>query len=268
MDVVCDNMAPEQRGSGVDVRPQLPDYQLTAKPLLSCDALKKRSSAEWRESLLCFSFTVFNYRIALWKLEGKTCLEALGHPQKLRGAGRQPLPLPSRLLRERSQKSGGRGRSRALPEMWVFPKSGASSAGLFAPPQSRACEEAAWLAPTRPAASRTLAELLPSAARGEAFRPGREQPTALRTPWQRLRRQGRRGFSGFNEKMWQVHRVPTLQPHLSPRKLGGRPPKKQGLQGLQSTPWHRPRGLPCPLPVPRLRSSGEAERVPGDARSH
>lgn len=49
------------------------------------------------ESLLCSPFTVFNYRIVLWKLEGKTCLEALGHPQKLRGAGRQPLPLPSRL---------------------------------------------------------------------------------------------------------------------------------------------------------------------------
>lgn len=56
MDVVCDNMAPEQRGSGVDVRPQLPDYQLTAKPLLSSDALKKRSSAERRGSLLCSSF--------------------------------------------------------------------------------------------------------------------------------------------------------------------------------------------------------------------
>ena len=216
MDVVCDNMAPEQRGSGVDVRPQLPDYQLTAKPLLSCDALKKRSSAEWRESLLCSSFTVFNYRIALWKLEGKTCLEALGHPQKLRVAGRQPLPLPSRLLRERSQNSGGRGRSRALPEMWVFPKSGASSAGLFAPPQSRACEEAAWLAPTRPAASRTLAELLPSAARGEAFRPGREQPTALRTPWQRLRRRDGGGSRVSTKKCGKCTAFPLSSPTFHP----------------------------------------------------
>lgn len=56
MDVVCDNMAPQQRGSGVDVRPQLPDYQLTAKRLLSSDALKKRSSAEPRGRLLCSSF--------------------------------------------------------------------------------------------------------------------------------------------------------------------------------------------------------------------
>lgn len=40
MDVMCDNMAPEQRGSGVDVRPQLPDYQLTAKPLLAAMLLR------------------------------------------------------------------------------------------------------------------------------------------------------------------------------------------------------------------------------------
>lgn len=201
------------------------------------------------ESLLCSSFTVFNYRRVLWKLEGKTCLEALGHPQKLRGAGRRPLPLPSRLLRERSQKSGGRGTSRALPEMWLCPKSGASSAGLFAPPQSRACEEAAWLAPTTPAASRTLAELPSSpSARGKAFRPGREQPTALRTPWQRPRRQGGRGFSGFNEKMWQVHRVPTLQPHLSPRKLGGRPKKSRALRGCKVHPGIAPGASPARAP--------------------
>ena len=48
----------EQRGSGVDVRPQLPDYQLTAKPLLSCDALKKRSSAERRESSVFFIYCI------------------------------------------------------------------------------------------------------------------------------------------------------------------------------------------------------------------
>lgn len=59
MDVVCDNMAPQQRGSGVDVRPHL---------------------------------TVFNYRIELWKPEGKTYLEALGQPQKLRGAGPSHRP--------------------------------------------------------------------------------------------------------------------------------------------------------------------------------
>lgn len=56
MDVVCDNMAPEQRRSGVGVRPQLPDYQLTVKPLFSCDALKRRSSGQQSGSLLCSSF--------------------------------------------------------------------------------------------------------------------------------------------------------------------------------------------------------------------
>ena len=178
------------------------------------------------EGVFCvLHLTVFNYRIVFWKPEGKTCLEALGHPQKLREAGRQPLPLPSRLLRERSPKSGGRGRSRALPEIWVCPKYGASFAGLFEPPQSRACEEAAWLAPTRPAASRSLAELPSSADRGEAFRPGREQLTALRTSWQRPRRQGGRGFPGFRcgKCTAFLFSSPTFPED---------PPKKQGLRGL------------------------------------
>lgn len=56
MDVVCDNMALEQRGSGVGVRPQPADYQLTAKPLFSCDALKRRSSQQLSGRVVCTSF--------------------------------------------------------------------------------------------------------------------------------------------------------------------------------------------------------------------
>ena len=157
---------------------------ISLQPNLFLAAMLLRSVLpQSREGDFCvLHLTVFNYRIVLWKPEGRTCLEALGHPQKLKRGGSQPLPLPSRLLRERRPKSGGRGKSRALPETWVCPKSGASSTGLFEPPQNRACEEAAWLAPTRPAASRTLAELPSSADCGKVFRPGREQPTALRTP--------------------------------------------------------------------------------------
>lgn len=49
------------------------------------------------ESLLCSSFTVFNYRIVLWKLEGKTCLEALGHPQEVKRGGSPAIapPIPA-----------------------------------------------------------------------------------------------------------------------------------------------------------------------------
>ena len=172
-------------------------------------------------------------------------------PSEVKRGGSQPLPLPSRLLRERRPKSCGRGRSRALPEIWVCPKSGASSAGLLEPPQSRACEEAAWLAPTRPAASRTLAELPSSADRGEVFRPGREQPTALRTPWQRPRRQGGRGFPGFNENKWQVHCVPILQPHLSPRKLSGRPQKSRAFGHCNTRAL--PQGPPLPAHRPQAK---------------
>lgn len=46
-----------------------------------------------REGDFCvLHLTVFNYRIELWKPEGKTYLEALGQPQKLRGAGPSHRP--------------------------------------------------------------------------------------------------------------------------------------------------------------------------------
>ena len=137
--------------------------------------------------------------------------------------------------------------------MWVCPKSGASSAGLFAPPQSRAFEEAAWLAPTRPAASRTLAELPSSAARGEAFRPGREQPTALRTPWQRPRRQGGRGFSGFNEKnVASAPRSHSPAPPFTPQTRR-KTQKPAGPSGAAKYTRASPQGPPLPASRPQTK---------------
>lgn len=65
-----------------DVRPQLPDYQLTAKPLLSSDALQEASFRRAERSSCVLHLTVFNWpHSASGNQRGKSCLEALGHPQ-------------------------------------------------------------------------------------------------------------------------------------------------------------------------------------------
>lgn len=53
---------PLNASSGVDVRPQLPDYQLTTKPLLSSDALKETFFRRAERGVFCvLHLTVFNY---------------------------------------------------------------------------------------------------------------------------------------------------------------------------------------------------------------
>lgn len=127
-----------------------------------------------------------------------------------------------------------------------LPRGTTEPLGLW-PPRSEACEEAAWLAPTRPATSGTLVELsrCPRGSLLDWVRAVVDAKDALAA----AAAQGREWVPGFQRKMWQVHRVPILHPHLSPSELSGRL-RTLGLRRLQSTPGNRPRGLPCQRGVP------------------